>query len=65
MKTNQPNVPTVTETSASVYCPICTHTVQATVLNLGKSMRVKPHQRCPRCSTALDAGKILWLARAA
>ena len=65
MKTNQPNVPIATEVSASVYCPICTHTVQAAALSLGKSVRVKPHQRCSRCSASLDAGKIMWLARAA
>lgn len=65
MKTNQSNVSVATEMSASVYCPICTHTVQAAVLSLGKNVRVKPHQRCSRCSASLDAGKIMWLARAA
>ena len=65
MKTNQPNAAAITEESASVYCPVCTHTVQATVLHLGKSIKVRPHQKCSRCSAPLDAGKILWLARAA
>jgi predicted nucleic acid-binding Zn ribbon protein len=53
------------ESSASVHCPICTHTVPATVLAQGKIVRVKPGQKCPRCSSALDAAYVLRFDRAA
>lgn len=61
----QMRTPPRAEFSASVYCPICTHTVQATVVPFGKSARVKPGQKCPRCSSSLDAGYVLRLDRAA
>jgi hypothetical protein len=52
-----------------VYCPICTHTVDATVEREPKRNRrqnyVKPGQKCPRCSGSLDAGHIIDLERAA
>jgi hypothetical protein len=52
-----------------VYCPICTHTVDATVEREQKRIRkqncVKPGQKCPRCSGSLDAGQIIDLDRAA
>ena len=52
-----------------VYCPICTHTVDATVEREAKRNRkqhyVKPGQRCPRCSGSLDAGHIIDHERAA
>jgi hypothetical protein len=52
-----------------VYCPICTHTVDATVERAPKRIRkqhyVKPGQKCPRCSGSLDAGQIIDLERAA
>ncbi len=53
------------EYSASVYCPMCTHTVHAIVRTQGKSTAVKAGQKCPRCSSALDAGYVLHLNRAA
>lgn len=55
----------VTETQASVHCPICTHAVSATVIVRGKSVYVKPGQKCARCAASLDAGRLLWLSRAA
>lgn len=61
----QMRVPPQAEYSASVHCPICTHTVHATVLAQGKSVRVKPGQKCPRCSSALDAAYVLRFDRAA
>ena len=55
-----------TEYSGSVHCPICTHTVQATIQGHGRrSVRVKPGQKCPRCSSTLDAGYVLRFDRAA
>ncbi len=47
------------ELKASVYCPICTHTVEAVVERLNKRMRVKPGQTCRRCNSSLDAGFVL------
>lgn len=53
------------ESQATVHCPICTHTVPATVIVRGKNMYVKPGQKCARCTASLDAGRLLWLANAA
>jgi hypothetical protein len=54
-----------TTTTAKVYCPMCTHTVDATVELDSKRSHVKRGQRCPRCSGSLDAGYIMYLQRAA
>jgi hypothetical protein len=51
--------------TAKVYCPMCTHTVDATVEHHPKHIYVKPGQKCPRCSGSLDAGYIMHLERAA
>jgi hypothetical protein len=52
-----------------VYCPICTHTVDATLEPEPKGKRrhnyVRPGQKCPRCSGSLDAGYIIDLESAA
>jgi DNA-directed RNA polymerase subunit RPC12/RpoP len=61
--TNNKQAPTAT--TAKVYCPMCTHTVDATVEHHPKSIHVKRGQKCPRCSGALDAGYIMYLERAA
>ena len=53
------------EAKAFVYCPICTHTVEGTVMSNGKTAKVKPGQKCSRCSASLDAGYIMRLERAA
>lgn len=53
------------EILGSVYCPICTHTVQATVETDGRATKVKPGQKCGRCSAALDAGYVMSTPRAA
>ena len=53
------------EFKASVYCPLCTHTVPGTVEVTGKSIRVTPGQKCPRCHSSLDAGYVLRLEKAA
>ncbi len=65
MKNNKKTEAVVTESSASVYCPICTHSVNATVLSQKRISIVKPGQKCSHCSASLDAGRILWLDRAA
>ena len=51
--------------TGGVHCPICTHTVQAQISQVGKIARVKPGQKCPRCASALDAGYVMRFGRAA
>jgi hypothetical protein len=53
------------ETKAFVHCPICTHTVEGIVVHSGKTTKVKPGQKCSRCSASLDPAYILRLAQAA
>jgi predicted nucleic acid-binding Zn ribbon protein len=50
---------------AHVHCPICTHTVGADVQLMGKKARITPGQKCPRCSSALDAAMVLEVMEAA
>lgn len=59
------NQPVQTETIGFVYCPICTHTVEGTIVSTGKTAKVKPGQKCSRCSASLDPGYIMKLAKAA
>jgi hypothetical protein len=51
--------------SGGVYCPICTHTVEGEILTVGKTARVRPGQKCPRCAASLDAGYVLRQQQAA
>ena len=51
--------------TAQVYCPMCTHTVQAEAQQVGKKVRVNPGQKCPRCSASLDVGAVLHVLKAA
>jgi len=48
---------------ARVYCPICSHMVQATArrTEVGRyeAIHVVKGQKCARCSAALDAASIL------
>jgi uncharacterized Zn finger protein (UPF0148 family) len=53
------------EHNAFVYCPICTHTVEGIVVTEGKTAKVKPGQKCSRCSAALDPAYIMRMDRAA
>lgn len=53
------------EVKAFVHCPICTHTVEGIVVTNGKTARIKPGQKCSRCSAALDPGYIVRLDQAA
>lgn len=59
------NIKTPAASTAKVYCPMCTHTVDATVEHQPKHIHVKRGQKCPRCSGSLDAGYIMYLERAA
>ncbi len=47
-----------------VYCPICTHTVEAQVIH-DRKLKVSPGQKCPRCSASLDAGYVVRVNQAA
>jgi uncharacterized protein (UPF0212 family) len=57
--------PSVHEAPGAVYCPMCTRTVQVAVLHAGKSSKVRPGQKCPRCSASIDAGYVIGYNRAA
>jgi uncharacterized protein (UPF0212 family) len=48
-----------------VHCPICTRTVEASVVLVGRRSRVQPRQRCPRCGSALDAAWVINYEQAA
>jgi transposase-like protein len=50
---------------AMVYCPLCTHTVGAEAIQVGRRTIVKPGQKCSHCSSSLDAGYIFRTDRAA
>jgi hypothetical protein len=55
----------VVESKGFLHCPICTHTVPGIVLTQGKHQKVKPGQKCPRCSASLDPAYILRYDQAA
>ena len=55
----------VIESRAYLYCPICTHTVEGTVTTQGRVTKVKPGQKCSRCSSALDPAYIMRIDKAA
>jgi len=50
---------------APVYCPLCTHTVEAEVVAVqagwNPKRKVASGQRCRRCSSSLDAAYVLDL----
>ena len=50
---------------ALVYCPICTHTVEAEAGLAGRKPLVVPGQKCPRCAALLDAGLVVQFREAA
>ena len=59
-----------TAQTAKVYCPMCTHTVEAEIqrklsMSPVRRIMVTPGQKCPHCSASLDAGYILPSVRAA
>lgn len=52
------------ETNAAVYCPACTHVVEArSVAMYRRGYRIShvtvPGQKCARCSGSLDAAVVL------
>ncbi len=47
----------------SVYCLICTHTVEVDVFPSGRKTFVRSGQKCPRCSSSLDAAYVLAISR--
>jgi hypothetical protein len=53
------------ERRALVYCPICTHTVEAEAVTLRRSLRVKAGQKCGHCGSSLDAGYVIHYDKAA
>ena len=61
----QAQAPRPAEAKGFVYCPICTHTVEAIVVSTRKMAKVKPGQKCSRCSASLDPAYIMRLDRAA
>ena len=66
--TTQQNAVPITRTNAhaaKVYCPMCTHTVDAQIEHVGKRAQVQAGQKCPRCAASLDAGFIFHIDRAA
>ena len=48
-----------------VHCPMCTHAVEAEIVQRGRQLFTKPGQRCPRCASTLDAASILRLDKIA
>jgi transposase-like protein len=57
--------PVVKTAQGQVHCPICTHTVPASVEYSAKRVRVVPGQKCPRCHSSLDAAAVYYLREAA
>jgi len=58
-------VEVVRRAKALVYCPICTHTVEALAGFTGKKPLVVPGQKCQRCASSLDAGLVVQFREAA
>lgn len=55
-----PRIETKATTVGLVYCPICTHTVEATIASEPRRIpKVVPGQKCKRCSAAIDAGYVI------
>jgi len=48
-----------------VHCLICTHTVEAEVVPSGRKLYVRAGQKCPRCWSSLDAGRVVVYSHAA
>lgn len=53
------------EAKSQVYCPMCTHTVEAMVTFAGKQAKVTPGQKCAHCGSSIDAGFVFRYDRAA
>ena len=57
--------PAAAEANGYAYCPICTHTVSATVIPVRRGHVVKPGQKCPRCASTLDPAVVVQVDQAA
>jgi len=57
--------PAAAEAHGYVYCPICTHTVPATVVPVRRGHAVKQGQKCPRCASTLDPAVVVRVDQAA
>jgi uncharacterized Zn finger protein (UPF0148 family) len=59
--------PVINQSEGHVLCPICTHTVPASVGWKGKAKgaRVEAGQRCPRCGSSLDVAVVVQIPQAA
>jgi hypothetical protein len=51
--------PVITVATGKIHCPSCSHAVDARVMRAAKRPWIQPGQRCPRCSSSLDAGNIV------
>ncbi len=60
-----PATGSVSIAKSPVYCLICTHTVEADVIPVGRKVSVRRGQKCPRCSSSLDAAYVVVQPRAA
>ncbi len=65
MTSQQPTQMKPALSKGAVHCPSCTHNVEADVVHQGRRFFVKPGQKCPRCSSTLDAAYILRFDQAA
>lgn len=52
-------------TKGSVYCFTCTHNVEADLVPMGRRILIRPGQKCPRCSSSLDAAYVVVHSQAA
>lgn len=64
-KTMKKKAESVRTYKGSVYCLICTHTVEAELIPNGRRLVVRAGQKCPRCSSSLDAAYVLVQTQAA
>ena len=63
--TMEPKAAPAPEAKGAVYCPMCTHTVEAMIRFSPRASRVIPGQKCPRCASSLDAAYVMRIDRAA
>jgi predicted nucleic acid-binding Zn ribbon protein len=52
-------------TEGLAHCPICTHTVPAAIERVGKTPRVVPGSKCPRCGSSLEVAVVIQVPEAA
>ncbi|MGH9720992.1 MAG: hypothetical protein ACRD8O_12325 [Bryobacteraceae bacterium] len=50
---------------AVLYCPLCTRYVDGDVRTDVRKPHVAPGQKCPRCSSSLDAAIVVQFPKAA